>query len=218
MKIVRAVLTLSVALALAACAGAPEATLGAPSSASATPEEDLAPSAGAGRTAPGADLGDVVSDPLLDALGVDGLTGRQIVDHLEAVPLAERRVDVMASVRPRELVVSDTEREVAVPLPEDLFYVSLAPFRSVTHECFYHSLTTCRGELAGETLEVRITTTAGEVLLEGEVRTADNGFVGFWLPRGARGAIELGHEGRSATYEFTTDDDAPTCVTTVQLV
>lgn len=130
-----------------------------PAGSRATPEEELAPSAGAGRTAPGADLGDVVSDPLLDALGVDGLTGRQIVDHLEAVALTERRVDVMASVRPRELVVSDTEREVAVPLPEDLFHVALAPFRSATHECFYHSLTTCHGELAGEALEVRITTT-----------------------------------------------------------
>ena len=151
------------------------------------------------------------------ALGVDGLSGREIVDQLDRVPGPERRSDVMASVRPAELVVTDGARELSVPLPADEFYISLAPYVEGTHDCFYHSLTTCQGELASVPLDVLITTTDGEVLLDEQVTTFDNGFVGFWLPRGSAGTIEVRHEGRSATYEFTTDDDAPTCVTTVRL-
>lgn len=159
-----------------------------------------------------------VSDPLLDVLGVDGLSGRQIVDHLDRVPGPERRSDVLASVRTSELVVADAEREISVPLSDDEFYLSIAPYLESTHDCFYHSLTTCQGELSQVPLDVRITTSTGEVLLDGAVTTYDNGFVGFWLPRGATGVIEVSYEGRSATYPFTTDDDAPTCVTTVRLV
>lgn len=158
-----------------------------------------------------------VSDPLLESLGVDGLSGRQIVDHLERVAGAERRSEIIASVRTDELVVSDGTRDVVVPLPEDVFYVSVAPYVSATHDCFYHSLTTCQGELSNEPVDVTITSSTGEVLHDGQVTTFDNGFVGFWLPRGAEGTIELDHEGRTGTHTFSTDADAPTCVTTAQL-
>ena len=158
-----------------------------------------------------------VSDPLLDSLGVDGLSGRQMVDHLDRVAGPERNSEIMASVRTNELVVTDGARDVVVPLPEDEFYLSVAPYVAATHECFYHSLTTCQGELSDTPIDVIITTTSGEVLHDGQVTTFDNGFAGFWLPRGSHGTIELDHDGRSTTIPFSTDDDAPTCVTTAQL-
>ncbi len=86
-----------------------------------------------------------------------------------------------------------------------------------THECFYHNLASCQGELVGEDLTVRITSADGEVLADGTVTTYDNGFVGFWLPRDIEGTIEVEWEGLSATAPIATGPDDPTCITTIQL-
>ena len=49
-----------------------------------------------------------------------------------------------------------------------------------SHGCFYHSLTTCLGELDNEDIQVTITDEAtGEVLVDEATTTFDNGFIGF---------------------------------------
>lgn len=84
---------------------------------------------------------------MLAAHGLDGLTGREIVDRLDAVPPAERDQDLIVSVAPAEVIVdAGGLGETAVALGEDEFYLSIAPFVEVTHPCTFHSLTTCRGE------------------------------------------------------------------------
>src|SRR5690606_11584381 len=104
--------------------------------------------------------------PLLAEHGLDGMSGKEIVDHLDRLDGAERPTDLTASVRPEELIVSDGTEELAVALPEDEFYLSVAPYVDSSHECFFHSLTTCQGELTEADIEVTFTTTDGEVLLE----------------------------------------------------
>ncbi|MDP9822944.1 hypothetical protein J2S59_002753 [Nocardioides massiliensis] len=69
-------------------------------------------------------------------------------------------------------------------MPEDRFYLAVAPYVDQTHECFYHSLTTCLGELDSADVRVKIVDEANDEVLVDEVRTTfDNGFLGFWLPR-----------------------------------
>ncbi|WP_255375519.1 CueP family metal-binding protein [Saccharomonospora sp. CUA-673] len=109
------------------------------------------------------------------------------------------------------------QREIAVPLGEDRFYLSVAPYVDETHECYYHSLTTCRGELANEDIGVRIIDETGEVLVDEQVTTFDNGFVGFWLPRDIEGTIEVTHDGRTGQSNFSTSKEGATCLTTLQL-
>ncbi|GMA34464.1 CueP family metal-binding protein [Demequina litorisediminis] len=71
-------------------------------------------------------------------------------------------------------------------MPDDAFYVSLAPYVDTTHECYFHSLTTCTGEMQGEDIDVTVTDVeTGEVLVDEAMTTFDNGFVGLWLPRDA---------------------------------
>lgn len=151
----------------------------------------------------------------LEAL--EALSAVEIIDTLEAVPVAERTMEYTASVRPDRVILSDGSSETAVEIPDDLFYLSVAPYVDQTHECFFHSLTTCRGELGGATLDVTVTAEDGEVLVDETVQAADNGFVGLWLPRGVQATIEVSDGERSATADIATGADDPTCVTTLRM-
>ena len=94
----------------------------------------------------------------------------------------------------------------SVTLPEDQ-----------THDCLFHSLTTCLGEMAGEPVDITVTDEAGQTVLD-ETRTAyDNGFVGLWLPRDLTGTLTVEHDGKSSTVPIATGDDDLTCLTTAHL-
>ena len=153
----------------------------------------------------------------LDAHGLAGMEVEEIIDHLDRLGGADRPTDLMASIRPDELVFSDGQQELAVAMPQDRFYLSVAPYVDQTHECFYHSLTTCQGELVGQDLDVRVVNNDGEVLLEEEMTTFDNGFVGLWLPRDVQGTIEVNVDGLTGATDFATTDEGATCLTTLQL-
>ena len=115
------------------------------------------------------------------------------------------------------MVVGNGAEEVSVPLPDDELYVSIAPFVETTHECYFHSLATCQGELVGEPVEVTITDAGGDVLVQETTTTYSNGFVGFWLPRDVEGTIEISAGDLTGSVPFATSEGSPTCVTTLQL-
>lgn len=156
---------------------------------------------------------------LLSAHGLAGLDARSVIERLDATPVADRSTELMASIRPDSLIVSDASgTETSLAMPAEEFYVSVAPYVDQTHECFFHSLTTCRGELANEHIDVHVVDDAGTVLVDETMTTFDNGFVGLWLPRDITGTITLELDGRTVTGTISTGSDDPTCVTTLQLV
>lgn len=158
------------------------------------------------------------SPDVLAAAELADASGRQIVDTLEADP-QPRPLAVSVSVKEDHLVVSDGGSERTVALPEDLFYVSVAPYVSSTHDCFYHALGGCQGELPGEEVDVRITDGGGSVLVEKTVTTHANGFVGFWLPRGIEGGtVEMTTDEGTGQVPLSTTPGSPTCLTTLQLL
>ncbi|RSZ66026.1 hypothetical protein EAH68_00235 [Corynebacterium hylobatis] len=160
----------------------------------------------------------VSQEQFLSTHGLGERDAREIIDHLDRQQVTERPTDLLASVRPDELVLSDEEQEVVLELPEGLSYVSIAPYATQTHDCFYHSLTTCLGELGNEDIQVTITDeTSGEVLVEETTTTFDNGFIGFWLPDDVTGTIEVTHQGRTGTTGFSTTADGVTCLTDLRL-
>jgi hypothetical protein len=163
---------------------------------------------------------DAPDDGLLADHGLAGLDAAQIIDLLDETPLDERAPDLIASVRPDALALSDDAgRETNVPMPDDEFYVSVAPYVDRTHDCYFHSLTTCVGELQGEDVTVTVTDDAsGEVLVDEARQTYDNGFVGLWLPRGVDATLTIEYDGRTGTTGVSTsDDEDPTCLTGVRL-
>lgn len=157
---------------------------------------------------------------LLASHGLDGMDSAQIIDTLEQQELADRPGDLIASVRPNELLLTGGDvTEAPLPMPEDRFYLSVAPYIEQTHECYFHSLTTCTGELQNADVHVTVTdATSGEVVLDEDLTTEANGFVGIWLPRGIEANLTVTYEDASATTAISTvtDSDA-TCLTTMQL-
>ena len=157
-------------------------------------------------------------DTFLTTHGLAGMDAVEIIDHLDRQKVTERPTDLIASVRNDELLLSSDDQEVVLDLPDNQTYVSIAPYLTSTHDCFYHSLTTCQGELDNEDIQVTITDEAtGEVLVDEATTTFDNGFIGFWLPDDVTGLIEVSYQGRTGTTEFSTTDDGATCVTDLRL-
>lgn len=192
-----------------------------PGAAGPTPDSSTDGTATDGTATGGATTGgsQASTGDLLAAHGLHGMDAREIIEHLEALTLDERPQDLMASVRPSQLLMSDAEgRELALPIEGD-FYLSTAPFVEGTHECWFHSLTTCRGELAEVDVEVRVAdASTGEVIHQGAERTHPNGFFGLWLPRGGSYEMICSVDGAtSSTAISTATEDDATCLTTMQL-
>lgn len=160
----------------------------------------------------------VATDSAIDLAGMDAKT---IVSTLDQLKLSEKPTDLMVSVRPQELLITDSQgTESSVEMPSDEFYLSIAPYLESTHECHFHSLTTCRGELANENVRITIVDSAtGITIVDESATTYDNGFVGVWLPKGIDASLTVESNGKSARTDISTkaDDDA-SCLTTLQLV
>ena len=80
--------------------------------------------------------------PLLERYGLTGMDAEQVINQLDRS--TEPRPPNWCSVRPTELLLSDGTDEQVLPMPDDKFYLSIAPFVDSTHDCFFHSLGTCQ--------------------------------------------------------------------------
>ncbi|PRY68469.1 hypothetical protein B0I08_104171 [Glaciihabitans tibetensis] len=142
-----------------------------------------------------------------------------LIERLQAQPLADRPDGLTASVRVNELLLASGGNEVSLALPQDEFHLSIAPYLTETHECFYHSLTTCVGELGNEDFHVTITDDASKtVLFDSDVTTFDNGFFDVTLPAGLDITVLIDDGERSVALALGTRVDDATCVTAAQLI
>lgn len=146
-----------------------------------------------------------------------GLGAVAAIDRLEQLPVAQRPQGLVASVRANELVLTEHGASTSLPIPAEKFYLSVAPFKTYSHECFFHSLTTCKGELSSVPVSVKVSDASGKVLFEKMTVTADNGFVGLWLPRNIKGTLSITSNDALGGVPISTENDAPTCLTTLQL-
>ena len=156
---------------------------------------------------------DVLAPYSLEDRNVD-----DVVDTLDQMPVNERPEDLIASVRIDQLELSTNEGSAAMDMPEDKTYVSFAPYVDSTHPCTFHSLTTCQGEMRNAPIHIKITESgSNRVLADERVKTFDNGFYGVWLPRDLEGKIEVTHEGKTGSADFSTKANGATCVTDLKL-
>ncbi|MGO1539343.1 MAG: CueP family metal-binding protein [Leucobacter sp.] len=167
------------------------------------------------------------SDPPITAEGsilakydLDGLDTREVIEALDGMPIAERPDGLATSIRANHVSLADSAGQTAeLPLLKDIVYISAAPYRTQTHDCYYHSPTSCIGELQNTEVDVEVTDlSSGEVLVNESLRTFDNGFFGLWLPRDIEAQIVVNYQGQSASSTLSTaGDDVQTCITTLQL-
>ena len=125
--------------------------------------------------------------------------------------------DVTASITSHELIVADNGEKTSFDLPEDEFFVSIAPFVEVTHECAIHSLTGCQGELVEKDFDVHIQDEEGNVVMDETITSLENGFIDLWLPRDQTYQVKISYDGKTVQHEISTFKDDNTCITTMQL-
>lgn len=152
---------------------------------------------------------------VLDAFGITDPNVPSIVAALEAGTEDKKRFN--ASIDDTALRLTADGKTETLALPEGLFYLSIAPYLTTTHECFTHNLVSCRGELANERFSITVRDADGAVVLEGDYLSGANGFVGLWLPAGIEGTVTVGYQDRIATGAFSTRPAAATCMTTLFL-
>lgn len=160
------------------------------------------------------------ADEILAEHNLDGLDADQLVNALDAMPLADRPDGLTTSITADALILTDQHEHTAeVALPSDVIYVSVAPYQSRSHDCYYHSPTSCVGELRNTDVDVLVTDSeTGETIFDENMQTFDNGFVGLWLPRDIEATITITHGGQAVTSTISTaGDDAQTCITTMRL-
>ncbi|MCS3492163.1 hypothetical protein M2368_001135 [Arthrobacter sp. JUb119] len=157
----------------------------------------------------------------LAELGLEGLDAKAAIDRLDRLPQEQRPENFTAMVQPTQLVLADASGRTAnLPLPQDQYYLSAAPYVDQTHSCHFHSLTTCLGQLQGRQMEVKaVNAETGEVLVDQGMETFDNGFIGLWVPRGITLDLEFTYQGKSAkTTVSTAGQSNATCLTELRLV
>src|SRR5690625_2502091 len=127
--------------------------------------------------------------------------------------------DQSASITSTELIVTDNDNtEVIYDLPEEEFFVSIAPFINETHPCDIHSLTGCQGELVDQEFDLQIKDSTGNIILDEMKRTEANGFIDLWLPRNETYNVIITQDGKTTESEISTFEEDNTCITTMQLI
>ena len=137
---------------------------------------------------------------------------KEMVTELSASNIVES-----ASINDKTLIVEDDGDEDIYNLPEDEFFVSIAPYISYTHPCEFHSLTGCQGEMVNEEMDVKIIDEDGEVHVDEKLTTLENGFLDFWLPRDRNYTLEINYDGKKVESDFSTFENDSTCLTDLQL-
>lgn len=153
--------------------------------------------------------GDKDNSAELDAEGVKDLVQAYTVGEAQAKS---------ASITGTELIVTeDNDKEKVYKLPEDDFFVSIAPFINETHPCDIHSLTGCQGELVNQDFDIYIEDSLGNEVLDETKQTEANGFIDLWLPRDETYNVIITQDGKTSESKISTFEDDNTCITTMQL-
>lgn len=164
----------------------------------------------------GSALADSSQADFLAQYGLSGKSVEQMVTAIDGSPQS-RPLPFNASITSTTLTLSDTQHSFQYPVG-DKFYLSFAPYLSRMHPCDNHSLSGCTGELSDTAFNVKIYNGKDIIILDKQMQSYHNGFVGVWLPRNMEGRIEVTYQGKHATAPISTFENSNTCLTTLQLM
>ena len=63
-------------------------------------------------------------------------------------------------------------------------------------------------------MHILITDAQGKVIIDQDMETMDNGFIGVWLPRNMNLNLAVTYNGKSASAPISTFAESETCLTT----
>jgi len=149
---------------------------------------------------------------LLQKYGLTGLDTMAVVNKLDSSVTEPK--ELLSSITGEALILKDGKTTVQLPLPDDKFYLSFAPYENTVHPCGTHSLASCRGELMNVPVHATILDDKGVLILDETVQTMANGFVGVWLPRNINANLQVAYNGKTASAPISTFANSDTCLTT----
>jgi len=151
----------------------------------------------------------------LASVGLDGMSGKEILTGVADGSIIVD--DFGLSVYDDELIVILDDKRVSVAMPKNEFYLSVAPYTGLTHECVFHSATGCRGELKQEEFFVEFIDSDGNIIISENMMSMSNGFIDLWLPRDIEGTLTITQGELSTMKLISTEAGEPTCETTMKL-
>lgn len=155
------------------------------------------------------------TESLIQKYGFEGMSVENVLANLEND--LDEGEELSSSVYGDRLELREGNRTETIPIPEDKFYLSIAPYINQTHECGIHSLISCRGELANKEIQVDVIDTNGNVVYSQQQMTYENGFAGIWLPKNIVGVVSVTYDNKTAAVPIDTANDSLTCITTLKL-
>ncbi len=150
------------------------------------------------------------AEALLARHSLAGKTVEEVIGAL-AASAEKRPLALKAVVKPWVLELSDGTAQGSLPMPADRFYLAVAPFRNGNAACSFHDLSADQGELRGFAFHVVVADANNTPLVDADVTTGPNGFVGLWLPRDRQGLITGTVEGAAGQVGYSTRGTSPTC-------
>lgn len=130
---------------------------------------------------------------------------------------AETNNEIESIVYGDRIVLEDEEGKQTVRLPDDKFYLSVAPYIYSTKSCEMKSLSKGEGEMKYVTFMVNVIDEEGQTVVNESYMSEGDGFFGLWLPRDIEATITVSYDSLSATSSISTKKDAKTCISTLHL-
>lgn len=160
-------------------------------------------------------IGGLLISQMMQSSKVDDLNTEEIKDLVSRYSRQEISGNELAYIDSNVLtVVQDDETSVEYALPEDEFFVSIAPYYEMTHPCATHYLRGCNSELKNEEFEILIKDMEGDIVLDKTLTSGANGFIDLWLPRDKKYTIQITQGGNTINSSLSTFNGDNTCITT----
>ena len=150
------------------------------------------------------------AEALLARHSLAGKTVEEVIGAL-AASAEKRPLALKAVVKPWVLELSDGTAQGSLPMPADRFYLAVAPFRNGNAACSFHDLSADQGELRGFAFHVVVADANNTPLVDADVTTGPNGFVGPWPPRHPPGPLPRPLQGAAGQVGYSTRGTSPTC-------
>lgn len=142
---------------------------------------------------------------------------KQLVQQISSKQGEGKEVE-SASITSDQLQVTANGQQTRYDLPQDEYFVSIAPYLQQTHDCQIHSLTGCQGELTNQEFVLTITDSSGTIIMNQQKQVSgDNGFIDLWLPRNDTYTVKVEQDGKTAEQTISTFANDDTCISTMQL-
>lgn len=145
-----------------------------------------------------------------------GLDKSNVIELIEKLENNDFPDELSASITEEQVLIYFKEDTYEIDIPENVLYISFAPYLTYTHDCFRHSLTGCQGELVNKDMLIKVYSQNEELIFSRQENTGDDGFIGLFLESNQTYKIEITYENTQVMF-MVQSGTSQTCYSELQL-